>query len=265
MSITKKPVLLVVSFGTSFADAREKNITAIENALADAFPEYEVRRAFTSGMILKKLRERDGICIDSVPEAMERLVRDGVQQVVVQPTHVMNGGEFDKMVRDVRVYEGRFQSLKIGRALLSDDHDYDALIETVFSADAAMVAPDTALVYMGHGTDHEANRGYAHLQEKLFAAGYNNIFVGTVEATPTVEDVLALMAQQGGFHRVALLPLMIVAGDHATNDMAGDGKDSWRSIFQGAGFDTVCVLRGLGERPAIRWMIMGHCAETMKA
>lgn len=156
MSIMKKPVLLVVSFGTSFADALEKNITAIENALADAFPEYEVRRAFTSGMILKKLRERDGIAIDSVPEAMERLVRDGMQQVVVQPTHVMNGGEFDKMVRDVRVYERRFQSLKIGRALLSDDHDYGALIETVFSADAAMVAPDTALVYMGHGTDHEA-------------------------------------------------------------------------------------------------------------
>lgn len=264
MSITKKPVLLVVSFGTSFADAREKNITAIEDALAVSFPEYEVHRAFTSGMILKKLRERDGICIDSVPEAMERLVREGVQQVVVQPTHVMNGGEFDKMVEIVRAYEGRFQSLKIGRALLSDDHDYDALIETVFAADAAMVAPDTALVYMGHGTDHAANRGYAHLQEKLFAAGHHNVFIGTVEATPTVEDVLALV-QQGSYHRVVLLPLMIVAGDHATNDMAGNGKDSWKNIFQLAGFDTVCVLRGLGERPAIRWMIMGHCAETMKA
>ena len=264
MEAQNKPVLLVVSFGTSFADAREKNITAIENALAGAFPKYEVRRAFTSGMILKKLRARDCICIDSVPEAMERLVRDGVQQVVVQPTHVMNGHEFDDMVRDVRAYEGQFQSLKIGRALLSDDHDYDALIETVFSADAAMVAPDTALVYMGHGTDHDANRGYARLQEKLFAAGRHNVFIGTVEATPTVEDVLALV-QQGSFHRVVLLPLMIVAGDHATNDMAGDGEDSWKNIFQKAGFDTVCVLRGLGERPAIRWMIMGHCAETMNA
>lgn len=264
MEAQNKPVLLVVSFGTSFADARERNITAIEDVLAGAFPAYEVRRAFTSGMILKKLRERDGICIDSVPEAMERLVRDGVRQVVVQPTHVMNGGEFDKMVRDVRAYEDRFERLKIGRALLSDDHDYDALIETVFAADAAMIAPDTALVYMGHGTDHDANRGYAYLQEKLFAAGRRNVFIGTVEATPTVADVLARV-RQGGFHRVVLLPLMIVAGDHATHDMAGDGKDSWRSIFQGAGFDTVCVLRGLGERPAVRWMIMGHCAETMKA
>ena len=157
MSIMKKPVLLVVSFGTSFADALEKNITAIEKALAEAFPEYEVRRAFTSGMILKKLRARDGIHIDSVSEAMERLVRDGVQQVVVQPTHVMNGGEYDKMVEIVRAYVDRFQSLKIGRALLSDDHDMEAMIETVFAADAAMVPPDTALVYMGHGTDHEAN------------------------------------------------------------------------------------------------------------
>ena len=139
MSIMKKPVLLVVSFGTSFADALEKNITAIEKALAEAFPAYEVRRAFTSGMILKKLRERDGIHIDSVSEAMERLVRDGVQQVVVQPTHVMNGGEYDKMVEIVRAYVDRFQSLKIGRALLSDDHDMEAMIETVFAADAAMV------------------------------------------------------------------------------------------------------------------------------
>lgn len=264
MSITKKPVLLVVSFGTSFADAREKNITAIEKALAEAFPAYEVRRAFTSGMILKKLRERDGICIDSVPEAMERLMRDGVQEAVVQPTHVMNGGEYDKMVRDVRACEGRFTSLKIGRALLSDDHDMDAMIETVFAADAAMVAPDTALVYMGHGTDHEANRGYARLQEKLRADGHRNIFIGTVESTPTVEDVLRDVGQ-GSFRRVVLLPLMIVAGDHAIHDMAGDGEDSWKSIFQRAGYDTVCVLRGLGERPAIRWMIMGHCAETMKA
>ena len=142
----KKPVLLVVSFGTSFADAREKNITAIEDALTAAFPAYEVRRAFTSGMILKKLRERDGICIDSVSEAMERLIRDGVQEVVVQPTHVMNGGEYDKMVRDVRAYEEHFVNLKIGRALLSDDHDRDAMIETVFAADAAMVTSDTALV-----------------------------------------------------------------------------------------------------------------------
>ena len=130
MSIMKKPVLLVVSFGTSFADALEKNITAIEKALAEAFPAYEVRRAFTSGMILKKLRERDGIHIDSVSEAMERLARDGVQQVVVQPTHVMNGGEYDKMVEIVRAYVDRFQSLKIGRALLSDDHDMEAMIET---------------------------------------------------------------------------------------------------------------------------------------
>lgn len=264
MSITKQPVLLVASFGTSFADAREKNINAIEKALAEAFPAYEVRQAFTSGMILKKLRERDGIHIDSVSEAMERLIRDGVQEVVVQPTHVMNGGEYDKMVRDVRAYEGRFTSLKIGRALLSDDHDMDAMIETVFAADAAMVPPDTALVYMGHGTDHEANRGYARLQEKLRAVGHRNIFIGTVESTPTVEDVLRDVGQ-GRFRRVVLLPLMIVAGDHAVHDMAGDREDSWKSIFQRAGYDTVCVLRGLGERPAIRWMIMGHCAETMKA
>lgn len=260
----KKPVLLVVSFGTSFADAREKNITAIEKTLAEAFPAYEVRRAFTSGMILKKLRERDGIHIDSVPEAMERLIRDGVQEVVVQPTHVMNGGEYDKMVRDVCAYEERFTSLKIGRALLSDDHDMGAMIETVFAADAAMVTPDTALVYMGHGTDHEANQSYARLQEKLRADGHQNVFIGTVESTPTVEDVLRDVGQ-GSFRRVVLLPLMIVAGDHAIHDMAGDREDSWKSIFQQAGYDTVCVLRGLGERPAIRWMIMGHCAETMKA
>ncbi len=263
MNMQPKPVLLVVSFGTSFADAREKNITAIEDALAVSFPEYEVRRAFTSGMIRRKLRERDGIAIDSVSEAMERLVRDGVQQVVVQPTHVMGGKEYDEMAQDVRAYEGRFASLKIGRALLSDDQDLDALIAVMFSADAAMVPSDTALVYMGHGTDHEANRVYARLQEKLLSAGRQNIFIGTVEAAPTVADVLSRM-RRGAFRRAVLLPLMIVAGDHATNDMAGDEEGSWKRIFQRAGYETECVLRGLGECPAIWQMIVAHCAATMK-
>ena len=261
----KKPVLLVVSFGTSFADAREKSISAVEDTLAEAFPAYEVRRAFTSGMILKKLRERDGIRIDSVPEAMERLIRDGVQEVVVQPTHVMNGIEYEKMVREVRAYEGPFARLTIGRALLSGERDLDEMIRTVFAADAAaMAAPGTALVYMGHGTGHEANRIYAALQEKLRAAGHGNIFIGTVESAPTVEDVLGEV-RRGCFDRVVLLPLMIVAGDHAVHDMAGDGVDSWKNIFLRAGFDTACVLRGLGECLPARRMIADHCAEIMKA
>ena len=260
----KRPVLLAVSFGTTYADSREKDIAAVENALAEAFPAYEVRRAFTSGMILKKLRERDGIRIDSVPEAMERLIRDGVQEVAVQPTHVMNGAEYDKMARDVRSYEGRFARLLIGRALLSGDRDLDTMIGTVFVPDAAMAAEDTALVYMGHGTGHEANRVYAALQQELRAAGCSNVFIGTVESVPAIGDVLAGL-RQGCFRRVILQPLMIVAGDHAVHDMAGDDEDSWKNVFKRAGYDTVCILRGLGERPEVRRMITEHCAELIQS
>ena len=259
---TVKPVILAVSFGTSYNDSREKTIGAIEDALKTAYPDYEVRRAFTSQIIIDKLKERDNLTIDNVTEALDRLVADGVKEVVIQPTHVMSGYEYDDVIKEVNKYNDKFDSVKISKNLLAADSDYDALVEILVNTTADYNAEGTAIVYMGHGTEHEANTTYAKLQEKMTAAGHNNYFIGTVEATPSVEDVIALV-KEGGYKKVVLLPLMIVAGDHANNDMAGDEEDSWKTLFKNEGFEVECVIRGLGELADVQQLIVKHCGEAM--
>ena len=258
----QKPVLLVVSFGTSYNDSREITIGAIEKALETANPDYEVRRAFTSQIIIDKLKKRDNIEIDNVTEAMERLVADGVKEVVVQPTHVMSGFEYDDVAEEVKKYADKFDSLKIGKTLLTTDEDYDALIEALKAETAEYNKEGTAIVYMGHGTEHNANDTYRKLQEKVKAAGLDNYFIGTVEAEPSLEDVIE-MAKTYGAKKVVLLPLMIVAGDHANNDMAGDEDDSWKTAFEKAGFEVECVLKGLGQYTGVQKMIVDHAAATI--
>ena len=257
-----KPVLLAVSFGTSYNDNRDVTIGAIENALQAAYPEYEVRRAFTSQIIIDILKERDGLEIDNVTEAMERLVADGVKDVVIQPTHVMNGFEYDDVVAEVASYEDKFDSFKLGSPLLITDADFDGVVAAITAGTADYNVDGTAIVFMGHGTEHESNATYAKLQQKLADAGHANYFVGTVEAEPTVEEVLEAVKASGA-SKVVLLPLMIVAGDHANNDMAGDEEDSWKSVFSAADFEVECVLEGLGQNAAIQQMIVEHAAAAM--
>ena len=249
--------LLVVSFGTSYNDNRDLTIGGVENALQQAFPEYEVRRAFTSQIIIDKLKERDGLSIDNVTEAMDRLVADGVREVVVQPTHVMSGYEYDDVVAEVTPYQDKFDSLKVGRPLLDADADYDELAAAITAATKEYDAEGTAIVFMGHGTEHEANAAYAKLQEHISAAGHGNYFIGTVEATPSLDDVLALVKDSGA-GKIVLLPLMIVAGDHANNDMAGDEEGSWKNVFEQEGFEVECVLKGLGQYEAVQKMFVTH-------
>lgn len=255
-------VLLVVSFGTSYNDNRELSIGGIEAALQAAYPEYEVRRAFTSQIIIDKLNERDGLQIDNVTEAMDRLVADGVKEVIIQPTHVMSGYEYDDVVAEVTPYADQFESFKIGKTLLTTDADYDELISIITEETSAYNTDGTAIVFMGHGTEHNANATYAKLQQMVTDAGYDNYFIGTVEATPSLDDVIALV-QESGASKVVLLPLMIVAGDHANNDMAGDEEDSWKSAFEAEGFEVECVLEGLGQYAGIQTMIVNHAGETI--
>ena len=252
-----KPVILTVSFGTSYNDSREKTIGAIEAAIQAANPDYEVRRAFTSQIIIDKLKERDNIVIDNVDEAFARLIADGVKDLTVQPTHVMSGFEYDDLMEVVKANADKFDSVKVGSPLLTSDDDYKNVVEAITAATAEYDDGETAIVFMGHGTEHPANATYAKLQSMLTDAGKKNYCIGTVEAEPSIEDVIEF-AKNGGYKRIVLEPLMVVAGDHANNDMAGDEEDSWKTILTNEGFEVVPVLRGLGEIEAVQKIYVDH-------
>jgi len=254
----EKNVILVVSFGTSYNDSRDITIGAIENAIAAAFPDYEVRRAFTSQIIIDKLKERDGLEIDNVEEALDRAVADGVTNLVVQPTHLMNGYEYTDLADALADYEGKFNQVVLAEPLLTSDDDFNAVIAAITDKMASYDDGETAIVFMGHGTEADSNQVYAKMQEMITAAGYENYYIGTVEATPTLDDVIAALAEKGTYKKVVLEPLMVVAGDHANNDMAGDEDDSWKTILTNEGYEVECVLEGLGQVTAIQDIYVAH-------
>ena len=249
--------LLVVSFGTSYNDSRRLTIGAIENALEEAFPDFSVRRAFTSQIIIDHVFQRDGEGIDNVTQALDRAVENGVKTLVVQPTHLMSGYEYNDLADELAEYADAFESIAMGVPLLDTDDDFLTVADALAEATAAFNDGETAICLMGHGTEAESNEVYAKMQTVMDKAGHENIFIGTVESTPSVEDVLA-MVQAGNYKKVVLRPLMIVAGDHANNDMAGDEPDSWKSIFEAAGYEVTCVVEGLGSLGEIQSLIVQH-------
>lgn len=252
-----KQAILVVSFGTSYNETRALTIDAIEAAITQAFPEFDVRRAFTSQIIIDKLKTRDGLEIDNVTEAAKKLVAEGYGTLVVAPTHIMNGYEYDEMVAAIEPYRSNFEQLAFAKPLLTDETDYEKVAEILAGETEGYAAPDTAVVFMGHGTEHPANDTYAKLQQSFIDAGCENYIVATVEAAPTLGDALT-QAKALGVSKVALLPLMIVAGDHASNDMAGDEEGSWKVAFKGDGYEVECVLRGLGEYSGVQELFVEH-------
>ena len=252
-----KPVILVVSFGTSYNDNRELTIGAVEADIQAAYPDWEVRRAFTAQTIIDILAERDGIETDNVTEAMERLVADGVKKVVLQPTHLMHGYEYDDVMAEIAPYIDQFDSFAVGEPLLSSIEDYEGVIDALLAENENVGSEDVALVYMGHGTEHFANACYSQLQALMRAEGYENAFVGTVESFPGLDDMLSQVAVFGAT-KVVLQPLMVVAGDHANNDMAGDEEDSWKTAFTQAGYEVECVIEGLGQCEAVRNIYVEH-------
>lgn len=250
--------ILVVSFGTSYNDSRDITVGAVENAIAEAFPEYEVRRAFTSQIIIDILAERDGLEIDSVEEALDRAVADGVKTLVVQPTHLMDGYEYTDLVNTLADYEEDFEAVAVADPLLTSEEDYDVVAEAIAEHTASYDDGETAICFMGHGTEAESNEVYGKLQEKLAASGYENYYIGTVEAEPSLDTVLEAVNAKGSYKKVVLEPLMLVAGDHANNDMAGDEEGSWKTVMTEAGYEVTCVIEGLGQIPAIQDLYVAH-------
>ncbi len=277
--------LLVVSFGTSFNDSRVADIKGIEDALAEANPDWSVRRAFTAQIIINHIQARDGETIDNMDQALERAVANGVKNLVVQPTHLMHGAEYDELMEAVDAYKDKFESVKVAEPLLGEvgadasaiNADKKAVAEAITAEAVKTAGFDTldaakedgvAFVFMGHGTSHTAKVSYSQMQAQMKDLGYENVFIGTVEGEPedtACENVINAVAE-AGYTKVVLRPLMVVAGDHANNDMAGDDDDSWKSMFNASGkFESVdCQIAGLGEIEAIQNLYVAHTAEAMK-
>ena len=271
--------LLVVSFGTSFNDSRAADIKGIEDALQAAYPDWSVRRAFTAQIIINHVQARDGEKIDNMQQAMDRAVANGVKNLIVQPTHLMHGAEYDEMMEMVDSYRDKFESVAIAEPLLGEvgsdatviNADKEAVAKAItaeavktagFDSLDAAAEDGTAFVFMGHGTSHTAKVSYTQMQSQMNALGYKNVFIGTVEGEPeetACENVIEAV-KAAGYTKVVLRPLMVVAGDHANNDMAGDDEDSWKSQFEASGeFDSVdCQIAGLGEVADIQQLYVAH-------
>ncbi|MCD8105819.1 MAG: sirohydrochlorin cobaltochelatase [Lachnospiraceae bacterium] len=256
-----RKAILVVSFGTSYEKTRKKTIDRIEECIRERFPAWKEYRAWTSGMIRQKIEKRDGIKIPDVKGALIQMAADGMTEVIVQPTHVLNGIENDQMQETVNTCRHLFSRVETGNPLLTTQEDNRRMIQIV----SREMEPksDEALVLMGHGTEHYANSIYAALDYQFKDMGYPNIFMGTVEAYPAL-DSLIRQVKEKNLEKVVLAPFMIVAGDHAENDLAGLEEDSWKSRFEKAGFAVTCVLKGLGEYAGVRELFLDHVLEAMK-
>lgn len=255
--------LLVLSFGTSYNDSRRLTIGAIEDAIEAAVPDFSVRRGFTANIVIDHIQRRDGILIDDVDAALNRAVDNGVKNLVVQPTHLMNGFEYDELVEKVGNYSDAFDKVVLGEPLLTSDDDFKRVEKAITEWTSEYDDGETAICFMGHGTEADSNQVYSKMQDLLTTDGYKNYFIGTVEASPSLDDVIAAV-KSGGYKRVVLEPFMVVAGDHANNDMAGDEEDSWKTAFESEGFEVLCLLRGLGENEAIREIYADHAIDAVE-
>ena len=276
--------LLVVSFGTSFNDSRVADIKGIEDALQAAYPDWSVRRAFTAQIIINHIQARDGEKIDNMTQALDRAVANGVKNLVVQPTHLMHGAEYDEMCEAIEAYKDQFESVSIAEPMLGEvgsdatviNADKEAVAKAItatavseagFESLEAAKDAGTAFVFMGHGTAHVAKVTYSQMQTQMQNLGYENVFIGTVEGEPeeTSAEAVIEAVKAVGYTNVVLRPLMVVAGDHANNDMAGSDDDSWKTMFEAAGFTVDCQIHGLGEIADVQALYVAHTKAAIDA
>jgi sirohydrochlorin cobaltochelatase len=265
---TGKKAILVVSFGTTYADTRQITTEAVENKIRTAFPDYEVRRAFTSRIIIKKLADDEGLKIDTEKQALDRLKAEGYTEVIIQPLHIEAGDEYEKLIRVAADYDQAFTKIAVGRPVFyytgqegEKPDDYLIFIKAL-QAQLPKLGKSDAVALMGHGGVHPSNTAYAALQLKLQDAGLKNIFVFTVEGYPTVENLIDSL-KKNKIKKVTLMPLMLVAGDHANNDMAGDDEESFKSQLLKAGFQVGTYIHGLGENAAVQDIYIQHVKDAI--
>ena len=260
-NVERKTAILAVSFGTSHNDTREVTIDAIEEALKNACPNASLYRAWTSKFIISILKKRDNYTVPTVKEALEQMITDGIREVVVQPTHILDGIENNIMKEEILSYKESFDKIAFGTPLLADSKDESQAINAV-TTEFSDLKETEALVFMGHGTTHQVNTVYAGLDQKFKESAHANVFIGTVEVDPTIHD---LVKEVTSFQpsKIYVTPFMIVAGDHAHNDMAGDSPDSWVCQFENAGFEVCPIIKGLGEYPGIRRMYVEHAQKAI--
>ena len=258
-----KRAIVVTSFGTSYASSRHVTIGAIEDDIREAFPDYIVRRAFTAQTIIDHIEKDTGRHIDNFEEAMDKLVAEGVKEVVVQPTHLMDGFEYTDIKNALEEYAPKFEKTALGAPLLTTEEDQVAVAKAIKAAMESYEDDKTAICLMGHGTEAESNAIYATMQNVFVELGYDNYFVATVEATPTFDDVVKA-AKEAGYTKAALRPMMVVAGDHATNDMADtNDPESFASLMNAAGFEVTSVREGLGQIVEIDEIYVAHVQDAI--
>lgn len=255
-----KQAILAVSYGTTYEEALTNSVEALENDFREAYPEYTVFRAFTGKRIMEALRKK-GIDIGSVEEVLAQLAREGYEKVIVQPTHIISGDEFDKIVAAAHAVADRFGAVHVGAPLLDSAQDLETLCR--FYAER-YAREGSALVLMGHGSGHEANRLYTDFADTCRALKQENMFIATLEATPCLEDILPRLRAKG-YREVTIAPLLFVAGGHACRDMAGDEPTSWRSKLEAAGFSATAVVKGMGEYPEVRVLYVKHLRDAVES
>lgn len=256
-----KKAVLVVSFGTSYHETRKKTIEACEDKIREGLKEYDFHRAFTSNMIIRKLKNRDGIHIENPIQALDRLYEEGYKEVIVQTLHIICGEEYTKLKEQVESYQDKFEKIILGRPLLTYIEDYKEAVEAL-EHQIPKMGEDEAVVFMGHGTFHESHAAYPALEYMLRDHGIN-AYVGTVEGYPELNQVIRRL-KEDNIKTVNLMPFMLVAGDHAINDMAGDEEDSWKTVLEEEGFNIKIHLKGLGENPYIQDKFMKHANDCIE-
>lgn len=255
-----KKSVLVISMGTSYQEVEERDIRPVEQAIAEALPDYELRRAYGSSRITRKRKEKEDTCMDTIQEALEALVADGCAELIVQPTYIIQGYEYEKLVKTLRKFQNKFTSIRLGQPLLHQTSDYKQLtdgLNRVFAFNEHC----EGFVFMGHGTGHFAHACYLELERQLQKHGFAHVWVGTLKGCPAITDIQKEL-KKTGCKKVILSPLMLVAGIHAQKDMAGKQEDSWKKILENSGMEVSCVLEGLGSYPFVQQMFAEHARQA---